>query len=1756
MASSAATDFQGCLQQLATAEIGYVQCVLQSGAFLYQGWPIRQLSLVQLSELQRNASSATGYSFTCPTDPSSPSSACCTAAHNAQQCQLTQQSSQMYYLNNCKSMMDQVIWSTYDCESVDASDAVAITIGVVAVCLIVALRICVSHPTLTRRWIRQLWALLEKNWYIWKNTLWSTVKGMVFSLALLSTLLVIISFTGIQKQVVHLPLGVELEFVGPDQTRTTLLSNLRAVGGLMLLVSLTYQIADVVIAIVLEKERHIREALRVTGVKDFLLYLSWSVSYLFAFLPISVAIALLTNLGGVFPTERVSLLTMFFVAFLSAMVSLCMAMSAFFSATRPAVIGTLVIVYLMNFIAVLAHGTSGQTAICLLPPSCLVVAMNEAFADAANGIGFHRSYMLYQNPDTNAPFSTTIPMLVFDAFLFSVLAWYLDNVLPQKVGTRKPWHFPFHKSYWRPELPKDVPVPHPVADVGDRKSKRRSEQRISIRGALNISMQGGSQANSLRRTSRIEAVDVDLEQLSRSNRCIQIQGLTRRFRVPGMAQDRVAVDNLNLTLYEGHITSLLGHNGAGKSTLIGMLCGVVEPTSGDARVFGRSLRADIQRIRESLGMCPQHDIVYEELTTYENLRLFAMLKGVHVAKIGAEILSLAGSLGLLPKLYERVSTLSGGQKRKLCVAIALIGGSRVVFLDEPTAGMDPSSRRLTWDVLLDQRKGRVIVLTTHFMDESDILSDRIAIISDGALCCVGSSLFLKTLYGKGYVLTVSSSSASSIEYVRSLVKDKVPGSSPQTTMNATDASFTLPLQHVRKFPDLFRTLEALGDVDFGISVTTLEEVFLTVAASRDAVPAAVEIAINDEPNAVNPDAPQHRRRRSRNVSMDPERGVQPASARRPTAADSQRAHRRGGCLPIVLAQMVVKRWWLARRDIRHLLFLVVLPLSFLVVPLVIPEISITPLLRSSAGVYPQPPAPGDQCASKLDKQNLNAVQEKGCTTFQSCTTVDQKTGNVFQTTPQKVPLVYMSREDGCLSHGVMGFCRYIPWICHTDVCCDWTNYKSPWYPCQTYVMFNGVWGYGDTNANWNVYCPKRSYAVVEGLVNGFIRSLAILMAFIFAPAVIIAHAVMETEPMRNTKFQQLVSGVKASVYWVGAWIWDQSSALICVAFASILLTKYAAPINETAYGPAIWLCLAFAVCCVPFAYALSFRFRVSSKALTVMLVINIVTGGGLGIIMYILRTVVINLPGGITSTTLAYYLRFALMVFPSFALMDGLLVLQIQLYTVCIADASDSCSGRLPSPYGTVWQNIVYLVVVTVLSFVVLIRSEKRRLFADEEQTPGSWRMRLYRFVCSADAPAEDAGRSVAPVEDQDVAKERERMEYALRQPTDPLEILGLCKIYESRTTGASRVALHPLWLGVPAGQCFGYLGVNGAGKSTTLKCLTGFLPPTSGTARIAGRDIVADIYGARKRAAYCPQFDALFDVLTVEQHLTMYCRIRGVPTKVVDTIIRQMQLDLFRNVPSQYLSGGNKRKLSAAMALVGTPRVVFLDEPSTGMDPHTKRFLWRVISGVVQASRTCVVLTTHSMEECEALCSRVAILIDGSLRCIGPIQHLKSRFGSGYTIEVRTKPVTVEMVNEARAKIGAFAVVNRETLAQVCEGLADPALTKLASSRSQQTLLGLDLGDVPIQVFIKWWLQEKLCMSVMNQVLKGLKDCTLKSRHGHHLVFQVPMQSTLLSDMFTFMESITSCFEHYSISQTTLEEIFNMFANEQVCGDRRSKRS
>ncbi|NWJ10124.1 ABCA1 protein, partial [Crypturellus undulatus] len=240
-----------------------------------------------------------------------------------------------------------------------------------------------------------------------------------------------------------------------------------------------------------------------------------------------------------------------------------------------------------------------------------------------------------------------------------------------------------------------------------------------------------------------------------------------------------AVDGLSLDFYEGQITSFLGHNGAGKTTTMSILTGLLPPTSGTAYIQGWDIRSDMDSIRRTMGTCPQHNVLFDILTVEEHIWFYGRLKGLSEQQVRAETEQLLRDTGLPHKRREQTRSLSGawgaagrggpaarlpavtgmaipagGMQRKLSVAIAFVGGSRVVLLDEPTAGVDPYSRRSIWELLLKYRRGRTIVLSTHYMDEADLLGDRVAIVARGRLCCCGSPLFLKTRLGTGYYLTL------------------------------------------------------------------------------------------------------------------------------------------------------------------------------------------------------------------------------------------------------------------------------------------------------------------------------------------------------------------------------------------------------------------------------------------------------------------------------------------------------------------------------------------------------------------------------------------------------------------------------------------------------------------------------------------------------------------------------------------------------------------------------------------------------------------------------------------------------------------------------------------------------------------------------------------------------------------------------------------------------------------------------------------
>ena len=208
---------------------------------------------------------------------------------------------------------------------------------------------------------------------------------------------------------------------------------------------------------------------------------------------------------------------------------------------------------------------------------------------------------------------------------------------------------------------------------------------------------------------------------------IRIEGLTKKYK------DIVAVDNLNLSVQKGELFSLLGVNGAGKTTTIKMLSCLTQPTSGDAFLNGKSIRKDTAAVKSLIAVSPQETAIAPGLSVQENLELMCGVHGFTKEKQNAKISELTDLLGLESVSKKKAGKLSGGWQRRLSIAMALISEPEILFLDEPTLGLDVLARSDLWDLIRSLKGEVTVILTTHYMEEAEVLSDRIAIMKDGKL---------------------------------------------------------------------------------------------------------------------------------------------------------------------------------------------------------------------------------------------------------------------------------------------------------------------------------------------------------------------------------------------------------------------------------------------------------------------------------------------------------------------------------------------------------------------------------------------------------------------------------------------------------------------------------------------------------------------------------------------------------------------------------------------------------------------------------------------------------------------------------------------------------------------------------------------------------------------------------------------------------------------------------------------------------------
>jgi len=219
-------------------------------------------------------------------------------------------------------------------------------------------------------------------------------------------------------------------------------------------------------------------------------------------------------------------------------------------------------------------------------------------------------------------------------------------------------------------------------------------------------------------------------------------------------EDVKAVDGISFKVKRGECFGFLGPNGAGKTTTINVLACYMKPTDGEVKVAGYDVVQESDLVKKHIGICPQENIFYEELNVYENVMFFGKMYEVDRKLLSERAENLIIKVGLDDKKKTRSEKLSGGMKRRLNLIIGLVHDPDILFLDEPTAGLDPQSRRMIWDYIFElKERNKSIFLTTHYMEEADILSDRLAIIDHGKIIAEGTPEYLKDTIGKGDVLT-------------------------------------------------------------------------------------------------------------------------------------------------------------------------------------------------------------------------------------------------------------------------------------------------------------------------------------------------------------------------------------------------------------------------------------------------------------------------------------------------------------------------------------------------------------------------------------------------------------------------------------------------------------------------------------------------------------------------------------------------------------------------------------------------------------------------------------------------------------------------------------------------------------------------------------------------------------------------------------------------------------------------------------------
>uniref|UniRef100_A0A8C0W2G7 ABC transporter domain-containing protein n=1 Tax=Castor canadensis TaxID=51338 RepID=A0A8C0W2G7_CASCN len=1167
---------------------------------------------------------------------------------------------------------------------------------------------------------------------------------------------------------------------------------------------------------VTQERQYIKSLMTMMGLRESAFWLSWGLMYAgFVLIMATLMASIVKSAHIVILTGFVVVFTLFLLYGLS-LITLAFLMSVLIK--KPFLTG------LSVFLLTIFWGSLGFTAMYRHLPAILewILGLLSPFAFTAGMAQLiHLDYDVNSNvhlvsSNDSYLIIATLFTLVLDALLYLVLALYFDKILPNKYGHR---HSPlfFLKSSLCFQHQRAIPV-----DL---------ENEVDSDPSFNESFE-----------------PVSPEFLGKE--AMRIKNFKKEYT--GKHEKIEALRGLVLDIYEGQITALLGHSGAGKTTLLNTLSGLSLPTSGSVTIYNQTLSemADFETVSKFTGVCPQSNVQFGFLTVRENLKLFAKIKGILPQEVEQEVF-------LRDLVMENIQDILAQN------------------LSDPQVnqtGLDPLSRHHIWNLLKERKANRVILFSTQFMDEADILADRKVFISNWRLKCAGSSLFLKKKWGIGYHLSLHLNEMCDPENITSLVKQHIPDGK-LTAQSEEKLVYILPFERTNKFPDLYRDLDkhsTQGIENYGVSMTTLSEVFLKLEGkSNDASLAALEQVLSSLS--------------TRNTVSGMVLWRQQLCAIAKVRFLKLKNERKS-----LLAMLLLFGISFFPQLLEHLFYELyeksytwgLSPNMYFLSPGQPPQDPLTDLL-----VINKTGSSIDKFIHSLRRQNIALEVDA----FGSRNGTDEPFYN------------------GAIIVSGDGKSHRFSIACNTK--------RLNCFPVLMDVISNGLLGIFNSSERIQT---DRSMFFEEHLSyehsypsNAFFW---IPVAACFTPYIAMSCI---GDYKKKVHSQLWISGLYPSAYWFGQAVVD-----IPLYFLILLLMQ----IMDYVFSPEeivfiiqnllIQVSVLGNISSLVFlTYVISFIFR------------NVRKNSGIWSFFFLIVTIF-----SIVATDLNEYrflgLFLCTILIPPFTLIGSLLI-----FSEISPDAMDYL--------GASESQVVFLALLIpylhFFIFLFVLRCLEKYFGKKLLRKDPVFRISPRKSDVFPN-PEEPEG------EDEDI--QRERMQTAnavnvLEMDEKPIITVNcLRKEYAGKKKNCfskrkKKIATRNISFCVKKGEVIGLLGHNGAGKSTTIKMITGETKPTAGQVILKG----SSKGGTLGFLGYCPQENVLWPILTVREHLEAYAALKGLKkkdasvtiTRLVDVLKLQDQL----KAPVKTLSEGVKRKLCFMLSILGNPSVVLLDEPSTRMDPE-----------------------------------------------------------------------------------------------------------------------------------------------------------------------------------------------------------------------------